>query len=142
MKKTSQSLMLALLVISSYSIFPAAAEAATYYKCPPGFTWELSSNQSAVRCKRTSNAVVKNISCPNIKIPNFNRRLGTVPSTRPGRDKCIGTFTVAGVRQTTEHDPRACPSGFSYRQNYRQQRDKCVKPGTTSIVAPTLRVNQ
>ncbi len=140
MKKPLQSLVLILIVMSSYSLFPASVRAATYFKCPPGFNWQLNGNNSAVRCMRRSNAQVRNIRCPNVTF--FNKRIGTVPSARSGRDKCVGSLTVLGVKQTTEHNPLRCPSEFQYRQNYSGQRDRCVKPGTTSVVAPTLRVNQ
>ncbi len=142
MKKMYQSILLAVMIISSYSLLPATAQAATYFKCPPGFNWQLNGNRSAVRCSRSTQAVVQNIRCPNVRIPVLKRSIGTFPTAKSGKDKCKGTFKVAGVSQTTEHAPLKCASGFQYRQNYSGNTDKCVKPGTTSVVAPTLRINQ
>jgi len=142
MNKTGQSLVLSLLVIASYSSLPATARAETYFKCPPGYNWQLNSGKTAVHCKRTTAPQVNNIRCPQVTVPLVKRRIGTFPSAKPGRDKCRGTITVAGVTQTTEHNPLSCPSGYRYRQNYSGNRDKCVKNGTTSIVAPTLRIQQ
>ncbi len=140
--KTLIQTTLALFIISSYSLFPASAGAETYYQCKQGFEWQLNSNRTAVRCYRASTATVKGISCPNVTVPLTKRQIGTFPVAKSGRDKCKGSFTVGGVTQSTVHNPLPCPSGFSYRQNYQGNRDKCVKQGQPIVLAPNKEINQ
>jgi hypothetical protein len=86
------------------------------------------------QCYRTTADTVQAISCPNVTF--MGQSIGTFPSARPARDKCVGTVTVAGVTNTTEHDPGNCPAGFAYRQNHQGNTDRCVQAGQTQHQAP------
>ncbi|MGB0911350.1 MAG: hypothetical protein ACPGYT_13390 [Nitrospirales bacterium] len=67
--------------------------------------------------------------------------MGTFPFSKSGKDICRGTMKIAGVTQTTDHDPLNCPSGYSYKKNYQGKKDRCVKSGGWTYKAPTVQFN-
>jgi hypothetical protein len=113
------------------------AEASPYWRCPAGWTFRVNSAGTGAQCHRQVSDEVAPIDCPNINF--LGRDVGTFPHARRGRDKCVGTVTVAGVNNRTEHDPGPCPAGFEYRVDHTRNGDRCVKPGGIEHRAPSSR---
>ncbi len=107
----------------------------SFYKCEPAYKFKIKHNKTGVRCELTTKDQVNPISCPSITIAG--KSIGTFPQSRNGKDKCKGGTGVAGI--AGEHNPLACPRGYSYKQNYSGKIDKCVKKGKLTIKAPSVK---
>ena len=118
------------------SVLPAqTADAAPYWRCPTGWTYRVNSAGTGAQCRRRTSDDVKPIYCPNVTV--LNKSYGTFPQSRSGRDKCVGGMAVAGVSNTTEHDPGPCPVGYQYIENHQRTADRCVKRGELQHRAPS-----
>ena len=115
--------------------------ATPYFKCASGYTFHVNNAGTGAHCKKMVNDLVKPISCPNVTIPGVGSSVGTFPFVKPGKDICRGQVKVAGVTQTTDHAPLACPTGYSYKKNYQGTKDRCVKSGGWVYKAPTVQFN-
>jgi hypothetical protein len=112
--------------------------ATPFFRCESGYKFELNSTHTAAHCKKYGKTTIKPIPCPQVTFLGMS--IGTFPYAKPGKDICRGQAKVGGVTQTTDHPPLNCPPGYSYKQNYQGNQDKCVKGGW-KYQAPTRQIN-
>ena len=139
MKSVIKVIVIGALLASGHMLSGTAALAAPYFKCQSGYTFDMNNAGTGAHCKKQIAPKVKPLSCPSVTF--MGARIGTFPYTKAGRDVCRGQTKIAGVTQTTDHAPLRCPTGYSYKQNYSGNRDKCVKPGGWVYKAPTVQFN-
>jgi hypothetical protein len=123
----------------AFTLQASQSLATPFFACETGYQLGLNNSSTAVHCKAYINPKVKPISCPNVNF--LGKQIGTFQYFKSGKDICRGTVTIAGVTQTTDHQPLNCPSGYTYRKNYQGNQDKCVKPGRWVYKAPTRQIN-
>jgi len=139
MKNFAKASMLTASVTLAWILPAQQIQAAPYFKCQSGYSFDVNNAGTGAHCKKNLAPKVKPISCPNVNF--LGKRIGTFPKAKSGKDICRGQVTVAGVTQTTDHQPLACPTGYSYKKNHQGNKDRCVKPGGWVFKAPTVQFN-
>ena len=139
MNRVMAVIVIGVLMASGQMLSGTQALALPYFKCQSGYTFDINNAGTGAHCKKKIAPKVKPISCPNVTF--LGRRIGTFANAKSGKDICRGQIKIAGVTQTTDHAPLACPTGYSYKRNYSGNRDRCVKSGGWVFKAPTVQFN-
>lgn len=141
MKKLTVSTLLAGSLVSIAFMAPVSSvSAAPYFACGSGYTLQIQGN--AVRCHQPGAKVYAPLKkCGSIRIPVLRKRIGFFLKIdyHGRRDVCVGTYKVAGIRQTTEHKAK-CPGGFT--KEVKAGRDRCSKRRNPKNIPPTKPVNR
>lgn len=141
MKLTSLFSVITILIASTgFSAVSSKAQAATYFKCEAGYTFQVSG--SAARCFKAATVQSRApIACKNVTIPGINKSVGHFlkKDYQGNRDKCVGTFKVGPVTNTSVLD-LACRHPYALR--VRNGTDRCTKNLPAKALAPVKRVQR
>lgn len=141
MKITSlYSVLIVLLVSAGTSTISVKAQAATYFKCESGYTFQVSG--SSARCyKAASRGYTAPLACANVVVPVINKSVGHFldKDFDRNKDKCVGTFKIGPVTNTNVLD-LVCRRGYSLE--VRRGTDRCFKNISAKALAPVKRTQR
>jgi hypothetical protein len=127
----------ATLAVAFASTLPVGtAQAETYWKCGSG-EFRLNAAKNGAHCFKAGSNNDVTINCPQAPVPMSNKKIGTFPKAKSGKDTCeVKIDLPGGGENTLVLDPLPCSAGYDYAQNASGNTDKCRKTNPPTISKP------
>ncbi|MGJ8679241.1 hypothetical protein [Paraglaciecola sp.] len=120
--------------------YSSSVDAATFYKCSSGYSFETNHNDSA-RCYKPATKQYKSpLKCADVRVPVANKSIShfLIKDYRDYADKCVGKFKAGSIVNENSVE-LTCPQ--NYKLEIRRGTDRCFKAVPAKAIAPSVRVN-